>query len=154
MKKIIIVLFVLMLCNGCSIQNNDNSPKNSIFLTIIPSIDDIIPNEDFMNGDFSTIAGDYINVNNEVITIDDEGLQGNELVNDTDINFFKGIYQMNVADQYNQGYSLTIYPVGIEIQNCYVTGDEIVFYDTDITKVRISHGQADPMSIEEIYTKK
>ena len=109
MKKIIALLIITLLITGCSSKPEVTPTKAPV---VTPTQDELIPNEDFMNGDFSSIAGDYININGDIITINSEGLQDGETpVSDVNYNTF-GSYQMQLSKEmegYTDGYTITIY---------------------------------------------
>ena len=158
LRKIFSLLIVFVLLNGCSSGNQTPNETSKPTVTPTPQVENFIADDKLIKGDFSNIAGDYINTNNETITINDEGLREHEHYNEDDnerMNFIEsmGIYQMSIYDESNQGYTITVYPIGIKVEDETVGGEEKVYYDTDITKVRLSYGQCSPMSVDEIYTK-
>lgn len=137
--KLIIIFLILIGLAGCS-NKTDNLERNYLIE---------LNHEELMMGDFSAIAGEYINSKEEIFFLNNEGLRDNGEFSMSDVYYINGIYQMNLwqgdtSSGSTGGYAITIYPVGIEIEGLV----------TDTTKIRISYGQAEPMSEEEIYTKK
>ena len=127
MKKLFLcsIIFILFL-TGCTKQSEMNTQQ-------------------ILKGDFSSVAGVYINSSGQTIKLDRDGLRKNE-VQTSEIRCYEdGSCSMGIhpKDQLDAGYALFIYPPGTEI------------YDlkTDTTKVRIYYGQAEPLSETEIYTK-
>ena len=140
MKKILVVVLTFFLFS-CSI-NDINEISNTNLDTNME-----INNEQIMKGNFSSIAGEYVNPKGDVINIDYDGLRDNERQT-SEIIFNNNIYTMGIhpKNQDSGGYLLMIFPKGIEVPNLEGL--------TDTNKIRICYGQADPMSIDEIYTKK
>ena len=127
MKKLFLcsIIFILFL-TGCTKQSEMNTQQ-------------------ILKGDFSSVAGVYINSSGQTIKLDRDGLRKNE-VQTSEIRCYEdGSCSMGIhpKDQLDAGYALFIYPPGTEI------------YDlkTDTTKVRIYYGQAEPLSETEIFTK-
>ena len=153
MRKIIVLLITTLLITGCSSKPEVTPTKAPV---VTPTQDELIPNEDFMNGDFSSIAGDYININGDVITINSEGLNvnGNEFA-ESELHFgIDGSYHRNVVNTTSRtGLLMIIYPVGVEVEY-YETATKKILVKSDTTKVRISYGNAETTKEEEIYTKK
>lgn len=139
MKKIAIVILTLFLV-ACS--NNDSNEISSKKKENVE-----LNHEEIMKGDFSSIAGEYINSKGHVITIGSDGLQENERQTG-EITFNNNIYTMSIhpKNRDDGGYLLMIFPKGVEVPNLEGL--------TDIEIIRICHGQADPMSTDEIYIKK
>ena len=135
MRKFLILVILIMLV-GCSSKSANIDEDNSIELN----------HEQLMTGNFSSIAGEYISVSGETIVINNEGLREGEVVKSEVYYLDDGTYQMSLwwGDSDTGGYMITIYPIGIEAENI----------STDTTKIRIAYGQAQPMSEDEIYTKK
>ena len=103
---------------------------------------------EIMAANFSSIAGEYVNSEGNVIFLDEDGLNDNErqtreVYGSPDSGYFMGIHPKEELDG---GYLLMVFPIGVEVLNLEGL--------TDTTKVRICYGQAEPMSVEEVYTKK
>lgn len=132
MKKILLCLLTIFLLSACT-----SKPKTVE-----------LNHEQLMAGDFSSIAGDYESSNGHTITINNEGLQEGYTKEDDKIYFINGIYQMRIRwNQEPEGaITMTIYPVEVEVNS--LSGI------TDMSKIRLSFGQAEPLHEEEIYTKK
>lgn len=153
MKKILLSFSVLFLLAGCSSlkknENNKEDPKLNQEATETPEFshdpiteDSGLIYEEIMAEDFSSIAGEYINSEGEIILFDEEDIEKNLL----GVYFIEnGHYYLNVRTEDGFGYGIEVYGIGVE-----VSGFEGL---TDITKIRICRGQADPMSVEEIFKK-
>ena len=138
MKKFLIVLLVLTSLVGCSNKGLDSEKKNEVELNP----------EEIMAGNFSSISGEYINSEGKIIILNENGLNDNErqtseVHGSLENGFFMGIHPKTEGDG---GYLLMVFPKGVEIPNLEGL--------TDLTKVRICYGQADPMHIDEIFNKK
>ncbi len=130
MKKILLCLLTIFLSSACT------SKSKAVELN----------HDQLMKGDFSSIAGEYVNPKGETVVINNQGLREGEVSQD-EIYYLNGIYQMPIRRPENEpegGYTLTVYPVDVEIEDL----------DSDIAKVRISYGQASPTSKDQIHTKK
>ena len=137
MKKILYMLLCLFLLVGCTHQTGDNTE------TLFSKYHDQI-----MNGDFSAIAGEYVNPEGHTIYID-----SNEGENAKNIRYFNGTYVMDKYDKEGYGYLMRIYDIGTEV-TCYYNEDKTLIIDTDTSKIRVFTGNADPISNSSIYTKK
>lgn len=158
MRFLLIICFIIFLLYGCFIKKKEGNHSSNIFpnisanptktseISTLPTTE--LNSEQILDGNFVSIAGEYINSNGKIIFLDDDGLNDNEIqtgeiYGSQDSGFFMGIHQKMSDDG---GYLLMVFPIGVEIPNLEGL--------TDITKVRICYGQADPMSKEEVYTKK
>lgn len=164
MKKILI-LFLGMLLIGCTAQNDGNistsittdsivttaTTTTAANTTITTSTVPVVKypkaeyHEQILNGDFSAIAGEYVNGKGEIIKLNEKGLKDEKERVHGDVIYLEnyGIYQRPLwwGDQAEGGYTITIYPIGVKVDGFY----------TDTSIVRISYGQASPMTEEEIY---
>ena len=125
-KIILCLALIMLLFSGCT----SSQPKMNI--------------AEIENGDFSSIAGTYTNPEGKSIQLDEDGLQWHEKqageIHCSEDGFCSmGIHGIGIPDG---GYALSIYPAGMEIPSL----------QTDISKIRICYGQAEPMSELEIYT--
>ena len=137
MKKVLILTGFLLL-SGCAINNPQTTPTpiSTSDATATEKVE--LNHEQLISGDFSSIAGEYCNINGEAVVINDKGLREGEIAQNGVI-YILGMYQMQIrngspnADPVG-GISITIYPIGVEIENL----------ETDITKTRISYGHDMP----------
>lgn len=105
--------------------------------------------EEIMEGNLSSISGEYINSEGEVIILESDITD--RLLND--VMYIDGFYYMNVlTDDGMYGIGLTIYPVGVEVMGWKTNVGEVVL-ETDETKIRIHFGQDIPMSEQEVFIK-
>ena len=126
MKNLLLACLIsILLFTGCTKQNEINVSQ-------------------IAEGNFPSVAGTYVNPDGEKIQLNANGLRWNERQTGDISCSSNGVCTMgiHVAGQGEGGYSLMIYPEGVEIPGL----------STDVNKVRICYGQAEPMSENEIYT--
>ena len=134
MKKIILVLLLLMLI-GCSASKETKLNHDQLML-----------------GDVSSIAGEYINSEGRVISLDAEDIK--ERLTSEVVYTDQKYYYLNVrTDDGMFGVGLHIYPVGVEVTT-WSSQEGYFIMDTDTSKVRIYYGHDIPLSENEIYEKK
>ncbi len=148
-KLIIYFTIALLLC-GCTVKESEEildstTPEESSEISIEePEIDSELNHDEIMAGDFSSIAGEYVNPEGKTIFLE-ENIK--ERMFDDEIHYTGEYYFLNVkTDDGLYGIGLAIYDVGVEIP--YLEGL------TDLTKIRICYYQAEVMSVEEVFTKK
>lgn len=114
------------------------------------------PNEDIytkiLTGDFSGVAGEYVNSKGETKTLLSNGLiVGEENVNASSIRKnTDGIYEWAIGDGFG-GFGRAIYPIGIPV--IYVNSEGRNLPD-DTSKIRLHEGQDGPFEEYHIYYKK
>ncbi len=144
MKKKTIVLFLLLMLMGCSNKVKTTEETQEINLN----------HEELMEGNFSSIAGEYVNLKGESIFINDEGYQSDEVIGH-EVYYNGSVYFRNISSKLDgYGVQMTVYPVGEEVMGYPLGASQYEIIPSDITKIRITYGHADPMSDDEIYTKK
>lgn len=135
MKKILLCFMTLFLLNACSSSKTKSSELN---------------HEQLMNGDFSSIAGEYENIEGKTYEINEYGVRNeNEYISGEvmyDLYGFEDLYlaSLKATDNGEGGCLLIIFPIGVSIANI----------ETDTTKIRIGYGQVVPHNTEEIYYQK
>lgn len=157
MKKILYMLLCILMLVGCTHQSNTGtsaSTSNSdlVVTTTTPAVTTTTNypkleyHDQIMKGDFSSIAGEYINpTTGDIANINNQGLRENETT-DGEVYYVLGMYQMGIFPKESEhGYMLTVYPIGIGI---FGGLDNL-----NTSKIRISYGQTYPTE-EEIYYKK
>lgn len=135
MKKIILMITLFFLLVGCSSKENHSE----------------LNHYELKDGNFSSIAGEYVNSKGEVVTINAKGLREGEKSmskvyceeGDSSDGYQMSIFPIGAEP--DGGYMLTVYPIGIEVNE---------FVKTDTTKIRIGYGNGSPLDDEYIYTKK
>lgn len=134
MKKIALFLLVLLLV-GCSPEKSEG-----------------INHEEIMRGDLSSIAGEYVNSEGNVIVLDAEQIKERII---SDVTYTDdGRYFMNVlTDDGMYGIGLEILPVGVEGLVWKINSNDILL-KTDTSKIRIRYYQAEAISETEYYYKK
>lgn len=162
MRKIIIVMICLVMC-GCPAKESEDSDlivSDNLSITFEFSnnstdietseisseseIESELNHDEIMAGDFSSIAGEYVNPEGKTIFLE-ENIK--ERMIDDEIHYTGEYYFLNVKIEDGlYGIGLAIYDVGVEVPNLEGL--------TDLTKIRIRYFQAEPMSVEEVYTKK
>lgn len=144
MKKKTIMLFLLLMLMGCSDKVKTTEETQEINLN----------HEELMEGNFSSIAGEYVNLKGESIFINDEGFHSDDLIGD-EVRYDGSVYFRSLHETVDgYGFQMTIYPVGKEVMGYPLGTSQYEAIPSDITKIRVTYGQADPMSEDEIYTKK
>ncbi len=152
-KLIIYFTIALLLC-GCTVKESEEildstTPEESSEISIEePEIDSELNHDEIMAGDFSSIAGEYVNSEGLIFILDEDGLTEDERQTGEIYCIPKNIYFMGIHQKtdLDGGYSLVIFPEGVEVPTLEGL--------TDLTKIRICHGQDYPLRVEEIYTKK
>lgn len=129
-------------------DNQNNHDNNEITKDIF---------ELLLEGDFSGIAGDYINSEGEIVTLLANGnvafengigiLRGSPKIND--IEEEQGTYQwgFSFSDNELSGGRTVLYPIGIKVYDGYD------YLDDDTSKIRLTFGNGFPTA-NEIYYKK
>lgn len=153
MKKVLVVLFLFVFLIGCSAQEREDisdstSEDESSENIEISETESELNHEEIMAANFSSIVGEYVNPEGIVIYLDEDGLNENERQTREVHGSPENGYSMGIhpKDELDGGYLLMVFPVGVEVPNLEGL--------TDITKIRICHGQAYPMSTDEVFTKK
>ena len=109
----------------------------------------VLNHEEIMEGNLSSISGEYINSEGEVIILESDITD--RLLDD--VMYMDGFYYMNVlTDDGMHGVGLTIYPVEVEVKGWKPNVGEVIL-ETDETKIRIHFGQDIPMSEQEVFIK-
>ena len=156
MKRFLTICICVFLCVGCTHQGGGNTGTSSTSETVVttttpvttPVVDIPMPeyHEELMSGDFSAIAGEYINSEGYIMKINNEGLRTNEAEHG-EVTYANGMYQMPITRRLgtNNTYTLTVYPVGLDLSSEAL--------DTDTSKIRIHYGNSDPVSEEEVFTR-
>lgn len=138
MKKYLSLLMSIMLCFSIAACDSKKNERN-------------LNHDEVMSGNFTSISGEYINSEGEVIILEDDITA--KLISDV-VYVDNSYYYMNVfTDDGMYGIGLTIYPVGIEVMGWTLQDGDIVI-ETDISKIRIYFGQDVPMSEAEIFEQK
>ena len=94
MKKILLCLLTIFLLSACT------SKSTTVELN----------HDQLIERDFSSIAGEYVNPNGEIVMLGNDGLRNGEVSQD-EIYYLKGIYQMPIRRPENEpegGYTLTV----------------------------------------------
>ena len=94
MKKILLCLLTIFLLSACT------SKSTTVELN----------HDQLIEGDFSSIAGEYVNPNGETVVLGNDGLRVGEVKQD-EVYFLGKIYQMNIRRPENEpegGYTLTV----------------------------------------------
>lgn len=134
-SKVIITLLILIGLVGCSNKPNNTEEDSSTKLD----------HDQIMQGDFSSISGEYVNSKGESVFINNEGLQEGEIRVGDEVYYIGKVYQMSIGSLDSEyGIMITIYPIGVEVNGV----------PTDTTKIRIGYGNGDPITDEYIYAKK
>ena len=134
MKKFLMILLGLILC-GCSMTKHEG-----------------LDHDEIMDGDLSSIAGEYINSEGHVIVLDAQWITQRLLSEVTYAD--DGRYFMNVlTDDGMYGIGLEILPVGVEGVVWQVNSNNILM-KTDTSKIRIRYYQAEAISETEYYYKR
>lgn len=171
MKKIINILIILILI-GCSVLKKDLNHTENIqddlhlkteeemnvkndkmsINEIENSSSEVSYHNEIMQGDLSSIEGEYINSEGYVIVIDAEDIKERLI---SEVTYTEdGYYFMNVlTDDGMYGIGLAIYPIGVEGLVWKVNSNEILS-KTDTSKIRIRYYQAEAISETEYYYKK
>lgn len=181
--KLIKIALVFILLVGCSHQSNEvndtskittTTPTTTVTTTTKPVVTTTTTqtpevsypkpeyHDQLMTGDFSAVAGEYINpegksitINNEGLAVDEFGLSDDSEYIDGDIEYdmygYDGMYlaSMRRKGDPESGCLLVVIPAGVKIS---YKGN--VMFNTDTTKVRIFYSQGFPQEENEIYTKK
>ncbi|MDF9825394.1 hypothetical protein M2475_001849 [Breznakia sp. PF5-3] len=168
MKKILSVLIMIsLLLIGCS---NNNRKKETIKREEVPQEIQKAPelnHAEMMNNDRSSIAGDYINPNGEVITVNADGtlnFHGSmnwDVSNQSASDVYyteEGIYGWALVpkDHPTGAGGVMIFPVGVDVKGFIVQEDGTVVLGTLSTNketIRMTQGQSAPNE-EEVYTKR
>lgn len=140
MKKLLLACLVFtLLLTGCTKEDKTDTTQD-----VNKNFSSGMDTNQIVKGNFSSVAGTYTNPNGDKMQLDEDGLRWNERQTSAIHCSNYGICTMgiHVAGQGDGGYTLTIYPEGIHVPGL----------STDIEKVRICYGQAEPMSEDEIYT--
>ncbi len=135
MKKFFILILSLFLVS-CSKENEES----------------ILNRDQIMDGDFSSILGEYENESGEILELKDEEGFGdpNVQIGVVEYDSEHDIYMIDMhtcpkdSEYCEGGGILFVIPEGVEIEGL----------ETDTSKIRINFGQAYPYEIEEIYYKK
>ncbi|MCH1942368.1 hypothetical protein [Holdemania massiliensis] len=131
MKKFLFSFLVLALLAGCAKPVVDSENETEL------------NPEEIIAGDFSSIAGEYINSEGKITILDKEDIKRKLL---DVIHADNEHCYLNVRTDDGFGVGLFIYNVGVEIPNLEGL--------TDTTKIRIYYGQDAPRYIEEIFNRK
>lgn len=131
-KRLFCFLLVLLIVSGCQKKV-------------------ILDHEEIMRGNFSSIEGEYINFEGQIITIDAEDFS-ERLVGDVEYVNEQYYYMTLLADDGMLRIGFEIYPIGVEV----VTWDDegTIVLETDTSKIRVRYAQAEPLSGKDFYTKK
>lgn len=136
MKKILIMSLVLGACFFVIACGNNGKEV-------------ILNHEEIMKGNLSSISGEYVNSEGDVIYLEPNFQE--RLIND--VRHGSDKYYLNVrTDDGMFGVLLIIYPVGVDVNGWDRDYGDVIF-ETDVSKVRIYFGHDLPMSGEEIFTR-
>jgi len=189
MKKVLlgIIIFLLVVCLGAAgyyiyILSTDISGLNDEIKTLREEKDKVAEElrvlqennknvnnsnqgdeediyDKLLKGDYSGVAGDYVNSEGKVITLLSNGLLKGEAAEVTGLPkkvtdgsmLGNGTYTWNIVEEEGGGAYRVICPVGVSIK--LTDGTEDIDFDDDNTKIRLVSGNGIPME-EDIYFKK
>ncbi|TDW16536.1 hypothetical protein EDD63_12218 [Breznakia blatticola] len=186
MKKKLLLVLVLLLSTGCfangksanetdkkeeanEVKKEDsNNEESKQPVETDPTKDNETIKNELLNNDRTSIAGDYVNSNGDVVTINMDGTvyfhdpefgddSSSQIASSIDYNEMNNYFWWGIGNKDSVGgFAVGIYLPGTDIE-CYVPTDDgsekTIIVSTNNDKIRMTSGQAMPAE-SDIYTKK